>query len=63
MSVPGAQRPEQSLEFSGTGIMGSCELPCECLELNSSPLKENPELLTAGPSHQLIFLFSSKRSL
>jgi hypothetical protein len=33
------------------------EPPCGCWELNSSPLEEQPVLLTSEPSHQPIFIF------
>jgi hypothetical protein len=34
----------------GIGVTDSCELSCGCWELNSSPLEEQPVLLTAEPS-------------
>jgi hypothetical protein len=33
-------------------IMGGCEPPCGCWDLNSGPLKEQSELLPAEPSPQ-----------
>ena len=33
-------------------IIGGCEPPCGCWELNSGPLEEQPVLLTAEPSLQ-----------
>jgi hypothetical protein len=34
----------------GTGVTDSCELPCECWELNLGPLEEQAVLLTIEPS-------------
>lgn len=40
-----------------TGVTDSCELPCECWELNLDPLEEQPVLLTTKPSLQPFFFF------
>ena len=34
-------------------ITDGCEPPCDCWELNSGPLEEQPMLLTAEPSLQV----------
>lgn len=38
--------PSVSVEvrLPGTDVTGGCELPCQCWELNPSPLKEQPVL-------------------
>ena len=41
-------------QIPGTGVTDSCELPCGCWELNPGPLEEQPVLLTAEPSPQLL---------
>jgi len=40
----------EELGSPGTGVTDSCELPCECWELNPSPLEEQPVLLTTEES-------------
>jgi hypothetical protein len=40
------QRPEEGVVSSGTGVIDGRELPCGCLELNLSPLEEQPVLFT-----------------
>lgn len=46
------QRPEESVRFSGTGVTGNCQLPCDYWELNSGPLEEKFVLLTTETSLQ-----------
>lgn len=51
--VPGAwfpQRPEEGVGSPGTGVTDGCQLPCGFWESNPDPQKEQPVLLTAGPS-------------
>jgi hypothetical protein len=38
-------------------IIGDCEPPCGCWELNSEPLEEQSVLLTAEPSFQSLIFF------
>jgi hypothetical protein len=45
----------------GTGVPDSCELPCGFWELNLDPLEEQPVLLTAEPSLQLLLFFFLSR--
>ena len=40
------------VRVSGTRVIDSCELPCECWELNLDPLEEKPVLLTVEPPLQ-----------
>ena len=49
-------RSEAGIWSPGTGVTGSCELPCGCWESTQGPRKEQPMLLTAGRSpHPLHF--------
>lgn len=53
MSVPHMlvwypHRPEESIVFLTAGVIDGSRLPCGCWELNPSPLKDQPMLLTAG---------------
>lgn len=34
------QRPEEDVEFHGSGVSGVCELLCGCWEMNTSPLED-----------------------
>ena len=34
-------------------IIDGCEPPCDCLDLNSGPLEEQPVLLTIEPTHSI----------
>jgi hypothetical protein len=47
----------QRSEDPATGVANSCEPPCGCWELNLSPLKEQPVIVTAEPSQPHLFLF------
>lgn len=49
---------EYSTRFPGTGVTGSCELLCECWELNPGPVEEQPVLLTISPVACLVVLLS-----
>lgn len=49
-------RPEEGIESPGTGVIGGWKIPCRCLELNLSPLTEQPLILTSEPSLQPHFL-------
>ena len=49
--MPAHQKTELDL------IIDGCEPPCGCCELNSGPLEEQLELLTAEPSLQPFFFF------
>ena len=40
------------LRVLGSGVTGSCELPCGCWELNPGPLEDQPVLSIAEPSLQ-----------
>lgn len=42
----------ESVGSPGIGVIGSCELSCECWEVSLGHLKEQPVLLTTGPSFQ-----------
>ena len=44
--MPAAQKRVSDL------IIGGCEQPCGCYELNSGPWEEQPVLLTSEPSLQ-----------
>lgn len=46
-------RPEEGVEFLGTGVTDGCEPPCGSWELNLRPLEDEPVLLTARPSFSL----------
>lgn len=48
VGIPGTH--EGDIRSLGTVVMGDEELPHECLELDSSLLQEEPELLTPAPS-------------
>lgn len=48
------QRPEEGARSPGTGDTDGCDLPYECWEPISGPLKEQRVLLTAGPSLQFL---------
>lgn len=45
-------RLEEDVQSLGTGIRDGCRLPCECWELNPSPLQVQPVLLTTEPPPQ-----------
>jgi hypothetical protein len=45
---------ERDIESPGTGVTGSCELPCVCWELNLGPLEHQPVLSTMEPFLQLL---------
>lgn len=53
MCTPDTHGSQKSAGPIGTGIMGGCELPCGCWELNSSPLQVQQVLLTAEPFLEL----------
>ena len=40
----------EAVRSPGTGVLGRCERPCGCEELNPGPLKELPVFLTTEPS-------------
>lgn len=40
------QWPEESARSPETGVTEGCEAPCECWELNASPLEDQPVPLT-----------------
>lgn len=42
-------RRGKSLRFSGTGVSGSCKLPCACWESNLGLLEEQPVFVSAEP--------------
>jgi hypothetical protein len=44
-------------ETASDPLTDSCGLPCSCWELNSGPLEEQPELLTAQPPCHPLFSF------
>ena len=44
------QRSEEGVRFPGTGVTGSCELPCGCWELNQGLLQKM--LLSTEPPFQ-----------
>lgn len=49
---------EEKVASLGTGVMGGCESPCGCWELNLGPLQDEQVLLTTQPplpDSQLIF--------
>lgn len=50
-------RLEEGIGAPGTGITDDSELPGECWELNSGPLKKPPLLFTTEPSLQLLLLY------
>lgn len=41
-----------------TGVTNSCKLPCECWELNLSPLVEQPVLLITKPFPSFLFFIN-----
>ena len=43
-------RPEEGGRVSGPGITDGCEPPCDCWELNPSPLQKQPVFLATEPS-------------
>lgn len=48
----GQQRVEECVILPGTGVLDNFELLCECLNLNSGPLREQPVLLPGEPPLQ-----------
>lgn len=50
--VQSLQRPEKSVGSLGMEVIGSCELPCGCRDLNLCSLQKQPVLLIEGPSLQ-----------
>ena len=42
----------EGVRSPGTGVTGSCELPCRFWELNPGPLEEQPVLVTTKPTLQ-----------
>jgi hypothetical protein len=48
------QRPEEVTECPGTKVTDGCELPGGCWQSNPGPLQEQPVLVTAEPSLQLL---------
>ena len=61
MSAVSACMPLCQKRASDPTIDG-CEPPCDCWELNSDPLEEQPVLLTAEPFLQPLFWFSETES-
>lgn len=63
MSVPRIyawclRRPKKDIRSSGTGVINSCESPCQRWELNLSLLEEQCVPLTIEPSlHPQMFIF------
>jgi hypothetical protein len=51
------QRLEEDIGYPRSGVMDSCKLPRECLELNQNPLQEQV-LLTVAPSLHPVRYFS-----
>lgn len=47
---------ESASDPSTAGVAGRPELPCECWELNHSPLQEDQGLLTTKPSSSPIIM-------
>lgn len=46
-------RPKDGIRYPGTGVTDSCELPCQCWELNLSLLSEQSVLSTLEPSGEM----------
>lgn len=44
--------PEEDIEFPGSGVIGSSELLCGCLELNPGSIQGQPMYLNVEPSFQ-----------
>ena len=40
----------EGVDYPGTAVTDSCQLPCGCQELSAGPLQEQSVLLTAAPS-------------
>lgn len=51
-------RPEEINGFPGTVVIDDCEPPCVCWSSNTSPLGEQPIILTIEPSFQLPYFFN-----
>lgn len=47
------RRPEKNIRSPRIASTDGCEPPCECWELNSGPLEEQPVLLVPEPSLRL----------
>lgn len=56
---PGAQRPEDSVRPSRTGVIDNREPPCERWDSNLCPLEEQPVLFTTQSSLQPPYSTSS----
>ena len=52
-----AMKKTECLRSPENEVTNVCEPPCKCWELNSSPLEEQPVLLTAKPSLQPLHIF------
>ena len=50
--VPMEVRRGPWIPLLGVAITGSCELPCECWDLNPGPLEEQQVLFTSEPQLQ-----------
>ena len=59
--MPGPKRSlEEDIGFPGTGVTDSFEPPCQCWELNLSPVEGQSVLLIDEPLLQPLFLKRNK---
>lgn len=60
VQVPG--RPDEGIGAPDTGVPGSCEMPCDCLDPDRGPLTDEPSISPAPDRPPLSFHFIDEKS-